>query len=97
MNTFFKTVPSIGVSILINLSILTVLYCIHRSLPAFATEMQLETIFTQEVPQEEITRNVELDTTPAETLNVLAGGTLSTVVGAAAQPAAVPSMCRRQR
>jgi hypothetical protein len=90
MNTFFKTVPSIGVSILINLSILTVLYCIHRSLPAFATEMQLETIFTQEVPQEEITRNVELDTTPAETLNVLAGGTLSTVVGAAAQPAAVP-------
>ena len=90
MKTFFKNVPSIGVSILINMSILTVLYFIHRSLPAFATEMQLETIFTQEVPQEEITRNVELDTTPAETLNVLAGGTLSTVIGAAAQPAAAP-------
>ncbi|MCA9008380.1 MAG: VWA domain-containing protein [Planctomycetaceae bacterium] len=90
MKTFFRNVPSIGVSILVNMSILAVLYCIHRSLPAFATEMQLETIFTQEVPQEEITRDVELDTTPAETLNVLAGGTLSTVIGAVAQPAAVP-------
>lgn len=90
MKTFFRNVPSIGVSILINMSILAVLYCIHRSLPAFATEMQLETVFTQEVPQEEITRDVELDTTPAETLNVLAGGTLSTVIGAVAQPAAVP-------
>ncbi|MEZ6032167.1 MAG: VWA domain-containing protein [Planctomycetaceae bacterium] len=90
MKTFFRNMPSIGVSILINMSILAVLYCIHRSLPAFATEMQLETVFTQEVPQEEITRDVELDTTPAETLNVLAGGTLSTVIGAVAQPAAVP-------
>lgn len=90
MKSFFKSLPSIGVSLLINLTILVALYSIHRSLPVFATELQLESIFTEEMPQEEITRDIELDTTPAETLNVIAGGTPSTVVGAAAQPAAAP-------
>ncbi|MBC7966425.1 MAG: VWA domain-containing protein, partial [Fuerstia sp.] len=77
-------------SIVINVSVLASLYFIHRSLPAFAKEMTLESIFTEEMPQEEITREVELDTAPAETLNVIAGGTPSTVVGASAQPAAAP-------
>jgi hypothetical protein len=90
VKSFFKSLPSIGVSLLINLTILVALYSIHRSLPVFATELQLESIFTEEMPQEEITRDIELDTTPAETLNVIAGGTPSTVVGAAAQPAAAP-------
>jgi hypothetical protein len=40
------------------------------------------------MPQEEITRELDLETAPAETLNVIAGGTPSTSVGASAQPAA---------
>lgn len=90
MKSLFKNAPSIAVSLLLNISVLTALYFVHRALPAFATELQIESIFTEEMPQEEITREVELDTTPAETLNIIAGGTPSTVVGAAAQPAATP-------
>ena len=90
MKSFFKTFPSVAASVLINVSVLASLYFIHRSLPAFAKEMMLESIFTEELPQEEITRELALDTAPAETLNVIAGGTPSTVVGASAQPAATP-------
>lgn len=90
MKSFLKNLPSLGVSLLINVSVLMSLYFIHRSLPVFAKEMMLESIFTEEMPQEEITRDLQLDTTPAATLNVIAGGTPSTVVGAAAQPAAAP-------
>lgn len=90
MKSFLKNLPSIGVSLLINVSLLASLYFVHRALPAFAKELQIESIFTEEMPQEEITREVELDTAPADTLNVIAGGTPSTVVGASAQPAAAP-------
>ncbi|HQX52722.1 MAG TPA: vWA domain-containing protein, partial [Planctomycetaceae bacterium] len=90
MKSFFKNMPSVGVSLLVNVSVLLSLYFIHRSLPAFGKELTLESIFTEEMPQEEITRDLQLDTAPAETLNVIAGGTPSTVVGAAAQPAAAP-------
>ena len=88
VKSFFKNLPSIGLSLLINVSVLAALYCIHRSMPVFAKEVLLESIFTEEMPQEEMTRDLQLDTTPAETLNVIAGGTPSTVVGASAQPAA---------
>lgn len=90
MKSFLKNLPSVAASVLINVSVLASLYLIHRSLPAFAKEMLLESIFTEELPQEEITRDLALDTAPAETLNVIAGGTPSTVVGASAQPAAAP-------
>jgi len=83
-----RSLPSIGVSILINGGFLLGLLFIQRALPSLAKELQLESIFTEEIPQEEITRELELDTAPAETLNVIAGGTPSTAVGASAQPAA---------
>jgi hypothetical protein len=83
-----RSLPSIGVSILINAGFLLGLLFIQRALPSLAKELQLESIFTEEIPQEEITRELELDTAPAETLNVIAGGTPSTAVGASAQPAA---------
>ncbi len=90
VKSFFRNLPYLGFSVLINLSVLASLYFIHRSLPAFAKELTLESIFTEEMPQEEMTRELQLDTAPAETLNVIAGGTPSTVVGASAQPAAAP-------
>lgn len=90
MKSFFKTLPSLGVSLLFNVAVIAGLYFVHRSLPVFAKEMLLESIFTEEMPQEEITREVELDTAPAETLNVIAGGTPSTAVGASVQAAAAP-------
>ncbi|MCA9036017.1 MAG: VWA domain-containing protein [Planctomycetaceae bacterium] len=55
-----------------------------------APEVMIESIFTKELPQEEITRELDLETTPSDSLNVIAGGTPSTAVGAAAQPVATP-------
>lgn len=85
-----RSLPSVCVSVMVHLAFLCALMFIPRFVPALAKELQLESIFTEELPQEEITRELELDTRPAESLNVIAGGTPSTTVGAAAQPASAP-------
>jgi hypothetical protein len=85
-----RSLPSIAFSLLFNLGFLLSLLFIQRALPSLAKELQLESIFTEEIPQEEITRELDLETAPAETLNVIAGGTPSSSVGASAQPAAAP-------
>jgi len=90
VKTLARSLPSIGFSILFNLGMLAVLLFIQRALPSLAKELQLESIFTEEMPQEEITRELDLQTQPAESLNVIAGGTPSATVGASAQPAAAP-------
>ena len=54
MKSFLKNLPSIGVSVLINVCVLAALYFVHRALPALAKELQIESIFTEEMPQEEI-------------------------------------------
>ena len=88
MKSLLRNLPSIGFSVLLNGGVLCALLIFHRNLPSQANELMLESIFAEELPQEEITRELDLDTAPAETLNVIAGGTPSTAVGASAQPAA---------
>lgn len=90
MKSLARSLPSFGFSLLFNLGVLVTLLFIQRAIPSLAKELQLESIFTEEMPQEEITRELDLQTDPAETLNVIAGGTPSTSVGASAQPAAAP-------
>ena len=90
MKALTRTLPSIGFSLLFNLGFLLSLLFIQRTLPSLAKELQLESIFTEEIPQEEITRELDLETAPAETLNVIAGGTPSSSVGASSQAAAAP-------
>jgi hypothetical protein len=85
-----RSIPSIAFSLLFNLGFLLSLLFIQRALPSLAKELQLESIFTEEIPQEEITRELDLETAPAETLNVIAGGTPSSSVGASSQAAAAP-------
>ncbi len=90
MKSLSRSLPSVGISLLFNVGFLAALLFVQRSLPSLAKELQLESIFSEEMPQEEITRELDLQTAPAETLNVIAGGTPSSSVGASAQPAAVP-------
>ncbi len=90
MKALTRSLPSIGFSLLFNFAVLVLLLFIQRALPSLAKELQLESIFTEEMPQEEITRELDLQTTPSESLNVIAGGTPSTTVGASAQPVATP-------
>lgn len=90
MKAAVRNASSIGLSVLINVAALGMLLLLQRHLPEFVKELQLESIFSEELAQEEITRELELDTAPSETLNVIAGGTPSSSIGSAAQPAAAP-------
>jgi von Willebrand factor type A domain len=90
VHDFARNIPSIVTSIAVHVVVLAVLILIPIGLQSASPDITLESIFTQDVPQEQITRELELDTTPTETLNFIAGGTPSTAVGAAAQPVAVP-------
>lgn len=83
-----KSLPSFCFSLLVNAGVLVLLLLVQRAIASQSLELVLESVFTEDVPQEEITRDLELETAPAETLNVIAGGTPSTSVGATAQPAA---------
>ena len=82
-----NSLPSIAVSLLINASMLISLLFIQRAIGSQTMELMLESVFTEEIPQEEMTRDLDIETVPAETLNVIAGGTPSTAVGATAQSA----------
>ena len=56
MKSLTRSLPSIGFSLLFNVAVLVLLLFIQRALPSLAKELQLESIFTEEMPQEEITR-----------------------------------------
>ena len=66
MKALTRSIPSIAFSLLFNLGFLLSLLFIQRALPSLAKELQLESIFTEEIPQEEITRELDLETAPAE-------------------------------
>ena len=90
MQDFLKNAPSIVVSLLVHVVVLLVLMMIPLVIDAGSPDILLESIFSEDLPKEEIEQKLELDTKPAETLNVIAGGTPSTAVGAASQAASTP-------
>lgn len=90
MGDLVRNMPSVVISLAVHAAIIAALLLVPVAIPGLIQEMSLESIFTEELPQEEITRELDLQTTAAETLNVIAGGTPSTSVGAATQPAAAP-------
>jgi hypothetical protein len=80
-----RNLPSVFFSLLLNAGVLFGLALLQRAVASQGLDLMLESVFSEEIPQEEMTRDLELDTAPAETLNVIAGGTPSTAVGAAAE------------
>ena len=90
MSDIAKSLPSILVSLVVHILVFVILLMIPIVIPSIAPEIMIESIFTQDLPQEEITRELDLETAPSDSLNVIAGGTPSTAVGAAAQPVATP-------
>lgn len=90
MRDLFKNAPSILVSFVVHAIVLGVLMMIPVIIEATTPDAMLESIFTEELPKDQMEQQLELDTKPAETLNVISGGTPSTAVGAAAQPASTP-------
>jgi hypothetical protein len=90
MKDTIKQLPSLLVSLAVHAVILLVLMSITYATTNLSPEISLESIFTEDLPRDQLEETLELETDPAESLNVIAGGTPSTAVGAATQPAAAP-------
>ncbi|MCP4782131.1 MAG: VWA domain-containing protein [Fuerstiella sp.] len=90
MHKIFKNAPSIVVSLVVHLVILLVLMLIPLAIQGGTSDILLESIFTEELPKEQMEHQLQLETEHVETLSMIAGGSPSTAVGAAAQPASTP-------
>ena len=89
MQAILKNAPSVVVSLVVHAVILLVLMMIPIIVQG-VPEISLESVFTEDLPREEMEQQLELETKPAETLNVISGGTPSTAVGAATEVASTP-------
>ena len=90
MQEIFKNAPSVVVSLVVHVVILVVLMMIPLVIQGGTPDIQLESIFTEDLPREEMEQKLELDTKPTDSLNVISGGTPSTAIGASSQPASAP-------
>lgn len=77
MTELVRNLPSVLVSLALHGVIVLILLMIPVVVPTLMPEVILESIFTEELAQEDLTREVDIETTPSETLNVLADGSLS--------------------
>ena len=88
MALFLQKPASFAGSVLVNGCFLLALslLLVQGTLPSLSEDVQLESLFAEELPQEEITRELDANTSAAVTLNYTGGGTTSTAVGASVQP-----------
>ena len=86
MKIYGQNVSAFGVSLGIHAVLLGALATIYYDVLQEEPRIVLETIFDQERVQEEFSQELEYDTEIAETLNIVAGGVVSTSVGAAQGP-----------
>lgn len=78
--------PALGVSLLSHGVILMALWLIKLTVIDPTIQLDLETVFEPERTQEEFTKELELDTTVAETLNTQPGGAVTGDIGASSAP-----------
>lgn len=90
MANLLKNVPSIVFSLAVHAVVFVVLMMIPLAIQGGAPEILLESIFTEDVPRDELEQELSIETKPAESLNIIAGGTPSTAIGASAQPVSAP-------
>lgn len=83
----FGNLPALGVSFVTHVLILVILFLIKLTVDDHNVQLDLETSFEDyERQQEEITRELELDTTVAETFNTQPGGVVTGEIGASTAP-----------
>lgn len=81
-----RAFPAVGVSFALHAVILAGMWLIKVHVIDQTPQMVLETIFSDERVQEEFTQEIETDTEIAETLNVIAGGTVTNAIGGSTGP-----------
>ena len=81
-----STFSSVGVSIVFHGILLFGLFLIKQSLDDQQEEIVVESVLNEDRTEEEYTQELELNPTPADSMNVVAGGAVTGAVGAAASP-----------
>lgn len=84
-----RDVPAFAASIALHLLFLVPLAYVHLQSQVDSLKVAIETVFSEERPPEEFTKDLNSDTTVAENLNVVAGGAVVSAVagGSASGPA----------
>ncbi len=81
-----STFSSVGVSIVFHGILLFGLFLIKQSLEDQQEEIVVESVLNEDRIEEEYTQTLELNPTPADSMNTIAGGAVTGAVGAAASP-----------
>jgi len=79
--------PPVAVSFLVHGAILASMAVITIDLLPESSKVQVNTVFSEERLQQEFTQELEAETQVATSDNLVAGGTVSTTIGASAPPA----------
>lgn len=80
-------VSSLGISLGIHLLVLFALSFIVYDIGGEQVQMIVDSVFAEERAQEEFTQEIEQDNEVAESMNVIAGGAISTALGGSGAPA----------
>ena len=83
-----RNIPAFGVSLIVHVLIIVVLLFIPSALKSAVPEVTLETIFSEDRDAVEYDQQLTEDMEVSENLNFVAGGTISTEVGANTEPVA---------
>lgn len=84
MKAIIQRLRSTGISVLLHLGCFLGLLLVRQSFPKLATELKMESIFAESTELsavEDMTRELERLIVPAQTSNVIAGGTITDNVG----------------
>lgn len=82
-----RSFSAFGVSLVVHIALLAGLFMIHRTIEDDNPDIVMDTVFTEELLPEQMTQDVELDTTPSETMSTVSGGTVTGNVGSVAAAA----------
>lgn len=88
MITAFRNIPAFVVSLVVHVLIVVVLLFIPYAIEKAAPELALETIFNEDRDAVEYDQELDEETEVSENLTFMAGGTVSTSLGANSQPVA---------
>jgi len=86
-----RNIPALLISILVHAVLLGSLAVLRFNLYDHRPAAAVQTVFTEDRSQEEFSQDLQIDTTPSESLNLTAGGVQSTNLGAAASVSAARS------
>ena len=87
MLDYFRQAPAVGASVVFHLGLLACFAAIKYQLLDDRPQVAVQTLFEEEREQEQFTQELTVETDVSENLSVVAGGVVSTAVGATSAPA----------